>query len=536
MSDTHGVESRAEKRRSAQHRDRWTTFGARTGILGLSERLSAAELRRFEIFQGHDDAFLTKISPDVSVARWQAGTVLFEAGSYLDLAFVIAEGAIEVFLTQRAAPAPIFDAERTSFFSTSSPAVTATVPARAETAPPASGITFLSTLDFALPASGRTELGAGEILGEIGAMSGWPQSVTARIARPSTLVQIRLPALRALRRASPAFKERLDAVYRRRSLADHLSATPLFAGLGPLEITALTHAVELVSCEPGETLTREGEPADALYLVRSGFVQLSQRWGKGEIVVNYLSKGMSLGEIELLAGETGGFTASATAVEYAELVRIPKLAFDAVLRGRPELEAQLWEAAVARLRESGASRHDPARAQLVETALERGLVQGNSILVIDLERCTRCDDCVRACAATHDGRPRFVREGAKIANLQIVHACYHCRDPVCLVGCPTGAIRRAGVGHVVAIDEQICIGCQTCARSCPYDAIVMHETGESWPDDMIPEHLRGTPRLVASKCDLCHTSEEGPACVKNCPNGCAYRIGSLEELEQLLDS
>jgi len=163
-------------------------------------------------------------------------------------------------------------------------------------------------------------------------------------------------------------------------------------------------------------------------------------------------------------------------------------------------------------------------------------VQGTALLVIDLDRCTRCDDCVRACAATHGGRPRFVREGEKLANLQVATACYHCRDPVCLVGCPTGAIHRSGIGAVVAIDENVCIGCGTCARSCPYDSILMHDTGTTWPDDMIPEGLRGRPRQVASKCDLCHTRPAGPACVENCPNGCAYRVGSLEELEGLLRS
>jgi electron transport protein HydN len=90
------------------------------------------------------------------------------------------------------------------------------------------------------------------------------------------------------------------------------------------------------------------------------------------------------------------------------------------------------------------------------------------------------------------------------------------------------------VGAVVAIDENICIGCQSCARGCPYDAIVMHPTGETWPDDMVPESLRGRDRLVASKCDLCYTRDAGPACVESCPNGCAYRAGSLEEFEELL--
>ena len=39
----------------------------------------------------------------------------------------------------------------------------------------------------------------------------------------------------------------------------------------------------------------------------------------------------------------------------------------------------------------------------------------------------------------------------------------------------------------------------------------------------------------ASKCDLCLDTGHGPACVINCPQGCAYRIGSLEEFRDLLD-
>jgi CRP-like cAMP-binding protein/Fe-S-cluster-containing hydrogenase component 2 len=538
--------SRTSIRRSEQYRDRWSSFGARTGVREISERLPPAELARFAVFASCDERFLEKISPDVSVGRWQEGAVLFEEGSYIDVAFFIVAGTVEVFHRGGAARAnrPIFDLHRTSYADASPPP-----PAKGDTLPVAvpgavpgtllarrgpTGITFLATMDFNLPPGGGQTLAAGDLFGEIGAMSGWPQSVTARAATECTLVQIRVPALRTLRRRSPQLKERLDAIYRRQSLADQLAATPLFAGCGGLFLDALKEIVELVSCEPDEVVTREGEPADALYLVRSGFVKLAQGVGAGSLVVTYLSKGMALGDVELLVGDTGGWTVTASAVEYCELIRIRRADLLGILRQLPQVEKRLWESAVARLREAGASRRDVGRSEFIETALDEGLVQGNSILVIDLEACTRCDDCVRACAATHQGRPRFVREGEKYGNLQITSACYHCRDPVCLVGCPTGAIHRAGVGHVVAIDEEICIGCQSCARSCPYDAITMHATGETWPDDMVPEGLRGKERLVASKCDLCHTSPQGPACVRNCPNGCAYRVGTVEEFERLL--
>jgi Fe-S-cluster-containing hydrogenase component 2 len=90
------------------------------------------------------------------------------------------------------------------------------------------------------------------------------------------------------------------------------------------------------------------------------------------------------------------------------------------------------------------------------------------------------------------------------------------------------------VGATVEIDPALCIGCASCANNCPYDTIVMTETGEVWPDDALPERLRGQTRFVAQKCDLCHTRPDGPACVKSCPNECAIRVGSVKEFQDLL--
>ena len=39
-------------------------------------------------------------------------------------------------------------------------------------------------------------------------------------------------------------------------------------------------------------------------------------------------------------------------------------------------------------------------------AMDTGLIHGESVLLIDLTTCTRCDDCVRGCAETHGGVPR----------------------------------------------------------------------------------------------------------------------------------
>lgn len=530
-------------KRLEQYKDRWTSYGGNTGVIELSEKPTPEVLKRFEIFKDYDEKFLEKISPDISIARWKAGAVLFEEGSYIDIAFFIVSGSVEVYFQKQQAPvAPIFNRSRTMIATAAVDGPVSGRPSGGQTMFQAQvakqgrsegSIIFLGALDFNLPASGATKLGAGEIFGEIGALSGWPQSATAKTTTECQLVQIRTAALRMMRKRSTTLKSRLDKLYKERALISQLKATPLFRELNESLIQKLAQHVDLVSCEPDEVIAKEGDPADSIYLVRSGFIKLLQKLGEGNIVVSYLSKGSIFGEAELLL-EGGKWLYTASSKEYSELVKISKDDFKSLLAENPAMERMLWDTVVARVKEAGYSRKNISQSEFISIALNKGLVEGNSILVIDLNVCTRCDDCVRGCADTHGGIPRFVREGDKVGNFLVTRACYHCEDPVCLVGCPTGAIRRTDVGDVVAIDDKLCIGCASCANNCPYDAITMHDMGEQWPADMIPEGLRGKDKQLASKCDLCYTDPSGPACVRSCPHGCVVRVGDVQEFRNLL--
>lgn len=545
-NDPDQVMSKTQVRRIEQYKDRWSSYGANTGILEISEKLSPRELKKYEIFHDYDEKFLEKISADVSILKWQKNITLFEEGSYLDLAFFIIQGQVEVYLTRvkdleaSRLSMPLFDPHRT-----------VTIDAGAEPKGRVfedsiyhsqikkyegqkTNLVFLSVMDFDLPVGNKLKLAAGEIFGEIGALSGWPQSVTARTVTECEMVQIRVPALRLMKRKSRALKNRIDKIYRDRSLVSHLKGTPILQSCDDAFIARLAKKVELISCDPDEIITTEGEPVDALYIVRSGFVKLCQKLGEDNIVVSYLSKGMTLGEEGLLVEGLDTWQFSASSVEYSEVVKIARADFEQIIATYPGIEKSLWASTVSRIEETGYVKKNIDQSEFIETALNEGLVQGSSIFVIDLNVCTRCDDCVRACAETHGGLARFVREGDKYDNLLITRACYHCQDPVCLIGCPTGAIHRTNVGDIVAIDDELCIGCKSCANNCPYDAITMYETGEVWPANMIPEGLRGKDRLLATKCDLCYQSPTGPACVRNCPHGCAFRVGSLDEFQELL--
>ena len=111
-------------------------------------------------------------------------------------------------------------------------------------------------------------------------------------------------------------------------------------------------------------------------------------------------------------------------------------------------------------------------------------MEAQSLLVLDLEKCTRCDACVRACADAHDGVTRLIREGLRFDKFLVATSCRQCRDPLCMVGCPVGSIRRRNSLEVII--EDWCIGCGMCAKNCPYGNINMHPFNVMENDPMSP--------------------------------------------------
>jgi Fe-S-cluster-containing hydrogenase component 2 len=186
------------------------------------------------------------------------------------------------------------------------------------------------------------------------------------------------------------------------------------------------------------------------------------------------------------------------------------------------------------LREQGgfAERIGP---ELMEFLTSRRFFNGTATMVINLDRCTRCDDCVRACASTHDNNPRFLRHGPISSGIQVAQACMHCVDPVCMIGCPTGAIHRAASGGNVVINQSTCIGCTSCANNCPYEAIRMVEARNERGGVVIDAEMR--PIVKATKCDLCLDQYGGPACERACPHDALTRMDltHLDRLAQWLE-
>jgi CRP-like cAMP-binding protein len=87
--------------------------------------------------------------------------------------------------------------------------------------------------------------------------------------------------------------------------------------------------------QPGDTLIREGETPDAMFLIASGTAEMSIREPAGSRVVYRMSPGESLGAIGLITGVA--YKVTATALTEMKAFRLDKVDVAVAIRLKPEL-------------------------------------------------------------------------------------------------------------------------------------------------------------------------------------------------------
>jgi CRP-like cAMP-binding protein/Fe-S-cluster-containing dehydrogenase component len=392
------------------------------------------------------------------------------------------------------------------------------------------------TLPFAKPIA---TMGPGKLFGEMSCLNLYPRSATVRAAEDGTVVLEMLRNVLYIMQRSPAYRAKMEREYRDRALNNHLRSVPLFAPLRENEaeyerfVEELRPRVKLRRCEPGEVIFKQGAPADdGFYLVRVGFVKVSQTRPGGENVRNYVGPGGYFGEIGLLSDlpevraltAPGVRTATCTALDHVDLVRISGRDFRDLLDRFPgPLRQTLVQGALQAL-ERDREVAGKLRSDSLDDFLRQGLLVAQSLLVLDLEKCTRCDECTKACADSHEGVTRLYREGLRYDKFLVASSCRSCLDPYCLVGCPVGSIRRRTSGEIFI--EDWCIGCGKCAENCPYGNITMHVLSDR-------ERKVAEVQRKATTCDLCRDlgPNAEPSCVYACPHDAAHRMTGQQLFE-----
>jgi Fe-S-cluster-containing dehydrogenase component/CRP-like cAMP-binding protein len=515
---------------------------------------------------------------DTRILKFRKGEIIVRQGDYGTSAFLILKGAARVVLKPDLAPAllgrqapgkkGIFrtlaqlwnGARPPETFSRSQLRQAAGLGAR-QTKNDVR--VFLQDLPRVLNEHRTEQMAAGDLFGEIAALSRMPRTATIFAdSDGAELLEIRWQGLRDLMKYGEALRTHISQIYRERALASYLRATPMFQHLTEEQLDHVAAQIEFatygdydwsgeykrlaqagaVRPEKEPVIVQEGDYPNGVVLLRAGFARLSQKFGGGERTLNYISAGHFYGLREIAHNWRNkdaavNFQFSLRAIGYAHLLVVPtRVMEEIVLPSLPktELPAPI-EIAKDKLDSPTRSQTQDARPETVgpevlEFLTENRFFNGTASMVIDLDRCTRCDDCVRACASTHDNNPRFLRHGPTAGSLMVANACMHCADPVCMIGCPTGAIHRESFAGQVVINPDTCIGCKACFNNCPYDAIRMVEIRDTNGEFMVDQEMK--PITKATKCDLCVESHGGPACERACPHGALSRL-NLNNLDAL---
>src|SRR5205814_655301 len=126
------------------------------------------------------------------------------------------------------------------------------------------------------------ELGPGDLFGEMTCMNFYPRSATVR-AESDVVAYEMLRNVLDIMLKNKSFRAQVDQNYRKRALENHLRGVPMFADLSADFIEHLKESVELLRFAPGQVIARQGDAADSFYLVRIGFVKISENYPGGEL-------------------------------------------------------------------------------------------------------------------------------------------------------------------------------------------------------------------------------------------------------------
>ena len=114
-----------------------------------------------------------------------------------------------------------------------------------------------------------------------------------------------------------------------------LSLCELFSDADPAILNELASELQVITLERGETLMRQGDPADCMYAIVSGRLQLFTESGDGtQRLLAELRSGETVGEVDLIDGRPR--MATARAVRDSELVRVSRLGFERLVGGNAD--------------------------------------------------------------------------------------------------------------------------------------------------------------------------------------------------------
>jgi CRP-like cAMP-binding protein len=148
---------------------------------------------------------------------------------------------------------------------------------------------------------------------------------------------------------------------------NNLDRIPIFKNLDEKYLDLLKPLFETYTCNAGVTVLQQGEPADYLYLVINGTVEMTYKPYDGiPITISHVEKDGLFGWSAVVGSEK--YTSSAIAIENLEMLRVRGSELRRLCVEHPEAGKEILE----RLASSVSSRVKDAQAQ-VKSILKQGM-------------------------------------------------------------------------------------------------------------------------------------------------------------------
>ena len=385
-------------------------------------------------------------------------------------------------------------------------------------------------------------LGAGDLFGEMTCMNFYPRSATVRAAEDCTVLEMLRNVLYILQRSTLVPRRpgaRSTATAPSPATCGACRSSPPCAGRGRSSTGSSTGSAtrsQLAPLRPRRGDLPPGRPGRRRLLpgahrLREGLAERPRRRARPELrrPGRLLRRDRPAVATCPRSGRwppPGVRTATCTALDHVDVVRITAEDFREILDQFPARSREpLVEEALKRLERERGRRCGGRRSIPLGDFLGQGLMNAQSLLVLDLEKCTRCDECTKACADAHDGVTRLIREGLRFDKFLVASSCRSCLDPYCMVGCPVGSIHRRELArdHHRGLVHRL----RQVRRELP---LRQHQhapvpTGETAPDPDRPGRTMAVVQQKATTCDLCHDlGPAEPSCVYACPHDAAHRM------------
>ncbi|NDC38971.1 MAG: cyclic nucleotide-binding protein, partial [Proteobacteria bacterium] len=295
------------------------------------------------------------------------------------------------------------------------------------------------SVEIEVPGKPSIVISEGNFFGELGLLSGRRRTATVRVREKGILLESPRKQLLKLNNAVASVKQALDSTFITRALQ-----TSVFPDASGQFLSQIAAKAKMFRAKKGEVLFREGDPGDKLFVIRKGSVKVSRKGPKGtEVAQTYIAAGNMVGEMSLLSEETRPRSATVTAAVPVEAIILEKTDFLALLAGNPETKKRVHQLAREREVQNLTENQNEYVGRMLDFAMAEGITDADNFLLIDSDLCVGCDNCEKACAATHQGFSRLDRKGGKtLASLQIPVSCRHCENPLCMLDCPPDALTR----------------------------------------------------------------------------------------------